>query len=78
MRHSYATRLYESGVDLKTISVWMAHTDIVTTIKYYIHLLSAHEKSQAKLYETLIASRKDEQERALIQKELGMPDPHAA
>lgn len=38
MRHTYATLLItEIGVDVKTVSVLMGHSNIETTLKYYTH-----------------------------------------
>lgn len=38
MRHTYATLLItEMGVDVKTVSVLMGHSNIETTLKYYTH-----------------------------------------
>ena len=37
LRHNFASQLVKSGVDLYTVSKLMAHNDIQTTIKYYVH-----------------------------------------
>lgn len=44
LRHAYATRLFETGVDLKTVSGLMRHKDISTTANIYTHL--SEEKKQ--------------------------------
>lgn len=37
LRHTYATRLVESGGDVKTISVILGHSDVSTTLNLYVH-----------------------------------------
>lgn len=38
LRHTYATLLYQSGVDLLTASELLGHSNITTTLKIYTHL----------------------------------------
>lgn len=38
LRHTYGSKLYESGVDIKTISELLGHGDINITNKIYLHL----------------------------------------
>jgi integrase/recombinase XerD len=40
LRHSYATHLWEQGVDVLIIKELLGHKYIETTYKYYIHLIS--------------------------------------
>jgi integrase len=37
LRHTFATRLLDSGVDMKTISELLGHTDVSTTANIYVH-----------------------------------------
>ncbi|WP_099950561.1 tyrosine-type recombinase/integrase [Ezakiella peruensis] len=46
LRHAFATRLFETGVDLKTVSGLMRHKDIATTANIYTHL-SDEKKNKA-------------------------------
>lgn len=39
LRHSYATRLFEAGVQIKTVQKLMRHKDIQTTIDVYTHVM---------------------------------------
>lgn len=38
LRHSYATMLFDAGIDVKTAQRWLGHTDIKTTLDTYTHL----------------------------------------
>lgn len=38
LRHSYATMLFDAGIDVKTAQRWLGHTDIKTTLDIYTHL----------------------------------------
>lgn len=37
LRHSFATRLLELGVDIKTVSVLLGHASVRTTLDFYAH-----------------------------------------
>ena len=39
LRHTYATRCFEAGVNIKAISKQLGHKDIKTTYNIYVHLL---------------------------------------
>lgn len=49
LRHSYATMLYEIGVDAKTAQNWLGHADIKTTLNIYTHLSKKKSCEDAKL-----------------------------
>lgn len=38
LRHTYATMLYDAGVDVKTAQIWLGHSTPALTIKLYTHL----------------------------------------
>lgn len=46
LRHTYATRLFEAGVPIKTVQALMGHSDITTTMNIYTHVMP-EQKSQA-------------------------------
>lgn len=44
LRHSYATRCIEKGVDVKSLSEMLGHADIKTTLRLYVHSSMEHKK----------------------------------
>jgi site-specific recombinase XerD len=54
LRHSYATILFDAGVDVKTAQAWLGHADINTTLAIYTHLSEQKQKeAKEKLYKHL-------------------------
>jgi integrase len=50
LRHLFATRCIENGVDVPTVSRWLGHRDGgVLAMKVYGHLRNQHSASMAKL-----------------------------
>lgn len=45
MRHSFACRLFENGVDVKTVSTILGHADVGVTYNTYIHLLKNQQQT---------------------------------
>ena len=46
LRHTFATRCIESGINLFTVSRWLGHTSINTTLSTYAHLLTDFERQE--------------------------------
>lgn len=44
LRHTWATRALESGVDIKTVSAMMGHKNVVTTMNIYQDSLQEHQE----------------------------------
>lgn len=38
LRHTFATRMFERGVDVRTVSAWLGHADPAITLRYYVDL----------------------------------------
>ena len=45
LSHTYATMLYDAGVDVKSAQKFLGHADITTTLRIYTHL--SEQKEQA-------------------------------
>ena len=48
LRHSCATLMYEAGIPLKDIQIWLGHANIMITSTVYTHLKDAAKKESAK------------------------------
>ncbi|MDO5558355.1 MAG: tyrosine-type recombinase/integrase [Oscillospiraceae bacterium] len=45
LRHTFATRALEAGVDFKTLSVLLGHSDIKTTLNRYAHVMDKQKRN---------------------------------
>ncbi|MEL7610168.1 MAG: tyrosine-type recombinase/integrase [Bacillota bacterium] len=46
LRHTYASILYDAGVDIKSAQRFLSHSDIETTLEIYTHL-TKHKEDEA-------------------------------
>lgn len=53
LRHTFATRAMERGMDSKTLSVIMGHYSVAFTLDTYTHVLSSHKKEEIKVMDDL-------------------------
>ena len=44
LRHTFATRLIEQGVDIKTVSALLGHSSTKTTLDFYVHSLLQRQR----------------------------------
>ena len=44
LRHTFATRALEAGIDFKTLSILLGHADIYVTINRYAHVLDEQKR----------------------------------
>ena len=44
LRHTFASRLFSAGEDVKTVSELLGHSDITITYNTYIHLINEQKR----------------------------------
>ncbi|WP_342476560.1 site-specific integrase [Paenibacillus sp. FSL H7-0350] len=59
LRHTFASILYEAGVDLKAISEALGHSDLATTNKIYTHRFDKTHKKTINAMSTALGRDKD-------------------
>lgn len=58
IRHSYATRLFEAGVDIKTVQHLMGHADYKTTLDIYTHVMPEQKEKAVAIFDKLYEQEK--------------------
>lgn len=53
LRHTFATRCIEVGMDIKTLSEILGHSNVSTTMSIYVHSTEQHKKNQIELLSQL-------------------------
>lgn len=56
LRHTFATRMIEEGVDVKTVQYWMGHATIQMTYNIYVHVQEQTKKAAATVQDNLLKS----------------------
>jgi len=51
LRHTFASMLFAKGVDVKTVSEALGHSDVNITYNTYIHLINEEKKKAVKAIE---------------------------
>ena len=54
LRHTFATLLITSNVDIKTVSHKLGHASPTTTMNFYVHNLESADKASAELLEEML------------------------
>ena len=60
LRHTYATILYEAGIDVLTAQHWMGHADAQTTMGIYTHLRDQKQAASILQLNAHLTPKKDE------------------
>lgn len=57
IRHSYATRLFEQGVEIKTVQMLLGHSDYETTVNIYTHVMPKHKENAVSAFDKMYQAR---------------------
>lgn len=50
LRHTFATRCIESGISVLTLSKWLGHSNVNTTLNIYAHILPDFEREEVQRF----------------------------
>ena len=53
IRHSFATRLFEKNVQIKTVQELMGHSEIATTMDIYTHVMPQTKEEAANILDSI-------------------------
>ena len=66
LRHSFATLSLEQGMDIKTVSHMLGHTDAGFTMNTYMHVTDSMQQTVANAMGNLITEKEIEQRNNII------------
>lgn len=52
LRHTFATNCARAGIVSKQVSIWMGHSNVATTLKYYTYVSESFEAENVKIIDT--------------------------
>lgn len=55
LRHTFATRMIENNVDVKTVQAWVGHSNIQMTYNIYVHVQEQSKKAAAQVQDDLFS-----------------------
>lgn len=55
LRHTFATRMIENNVDVKTVQTWVGHSNIQMTYNIYVHVQEQSKKAVAQVQDDLFS-----------------------
>ena len=61
LRHTFATRCLESGIDMKTLQMLLGHADYSTTANIYAHVLTDRKNMELLKYNKYLTSTFEKQ-----------------
>lgn len=53
LRHTFATNCARAGISPKQVQLWLGHTDVKMTLKYYTNISSSFEAENVKAFDTI-------------------------
>lgn len=66
LRHTYATMLFDAGVDVKSAQKFLGHTDIEVTLSIYTHLTKYKEEQAIQMLDNHLKGTKKETSKRLL------------
>lgn len=55
LRHTFATSLIKSGVDIKAVSEVLGHSDVTTTLNIYHHIMQEQKRQSIMILDNYFA-----------------------
>lgn len=52
LRHTFATNCARAGINTKQVSLWMGHSNVTMTLKYYTNISDSFEKESVRKFDT--------------------------